>query len=210
VTAGDDPLVAALERARERGYFGPGPVLAHLRHARGYAVVAGDTLGAPPARAVDLGTGGGVPGLVLAHDWPATAWLLVESGRRRSADLEAAVRELGLEPRVVVRAERAEIVGREPRWREAAGLVTARSFGPPALTAEIATGLVAPGGLLIVSEPPDPAPDRWSRAGLEALGFGPPALHTVGGATYAAVHKVATAPPGVPRATKALVKRPAW
>jgi 16S rRNA (guanine527-N7)-methyltransferase len=210
VTAGDDPLVAVFERARDRGYFGPGPVLAHLQHARGFAAVSSDLLGSAPGRAVDLGSGGGVPGLVLAHDWPASSWLLIDSARRRAADLETAVRELALTDRVTVRTERAEVVAHEPDWREAARLVTARSFAAPALTAEVAAGLVAPGGLLVVSEPPEPGPERWPVSSLKALGFGPPVFRTVGGASYAAVPKVSAAPRSVPRPTKALVKRPAW
>ncbi len=52
---------------------------------------------------------------------------------------------------VVARAEEAA------RWPEFDGqfdLVTARSFGPPAVTAECAVRFLKPGGVLIVSEPP--------------------------------------------------------
>jgi 16S rRNA (guanine527-N7)-methyltransferase len=53
----------------------------------------------------------------------------------------------------------------------------ARSFGPPAVTAECAAGFLPVGGLLVVSEPPaDDEPEgRWPPAGLAELGFGPAA-----------------------------------
>src|SRR5690606_21759798 len=64
---------------------------------------------------------------------------------------------------------RAEEVGRS-RWRGRAEAVIARSFGPPAATAECAAPLLRGGGLLVVSEPPDDV-DRWPAAGLAALGL---------------------------------------
>jgi 16S rRNA (guanine527-N7)-methyltransferase len=208
--SGDDALVARLERARDHGYFGPGPVLAHLAHARGFGAVAERVAGRVPARAVDLGSGGGVPGLVLAWDWPTSVWLLVDAGQRRAADLEAAVADLGLTARVAVRTARAEDVAHEPNHRERADLVTARSFAPPAVTAEIATGLVAPGGWVIVSEPPGGDPERWPEAELAGFGFGPAELVVVDARTYAALPKRSAAPETVPRPTRRLVKRPAW
>jgi 16S rRNA (guanine527-N7)-methyltransferase len=205
----DDQLVAFLEHARQRGYFGPGPIAAHVGHARGFVAVAEQLLCRPPVAVVDLGTGGGVPGLVLAAAWPAAQVTLVEAARRRSADLAAAARAL-FGDRVVVRAERAEVVAHDHRLREAAELVTARSFGPPALTAEIATGFLAVGGVLIVSEPPGGDGDRWPPEGVAELGFGAPEQHEVGGATYVALPKAQLAPAAAPRPTRPLVKRPAW
>ena len=78
------------------------------------------------------------PGLVLAVDWPECHWLFVDASGRRTADLSLAVQELGLVSRVVVRTARAEDLAHEPDLREAADLVTARSFAAPAITAEIA------------------------------------------------------------------------
>ncbi|SMO95863.1 16S rRNA (guanine(527)-N(7))-methyltransferase RsmG [Paracoccus laeviglucosivorans] len=44
----------------------------------------------------DIGSGGGLPGLVLAISRPALAVTLVESDQRKSAFLRTAIRELGL------------------------------------------------------------------------------------------------------------------
>ena len=206
----DAALVAQLERAWGHGALGPGPVAAHLAHARGFGVVAQEVVGGVPARAVDLGTGGGVPGLVLAVDWPECHWLFVDASGRRTADLSLAVQELGLVSRVVVRTARAEDLAHEPDLREGADLVTARSFAAPAITAEIATGLVVPGGWVIVSEPPGSDPDRWPEAALAGFGFGPAEVQVVEGGTYAALPKRAAASAELPRPTRRLVKRPAW
>ena len=159
---------------------------------------------------VDLGTGGGVPGLVLAWDWPSARIELIDASERRAANLRHAVVDLGVESRVRVHAARAELLAHDPRLREAADLVTARSFGPPALTAEIGAGFATVGGMLVVSEPPGGDPARWPEADLESLGLGPVQIVTAAGRSYAAFRKTAGLESGAPRSTKQLAKRPAW
>jgi 16S rRNA (guanine527-N7)-methyltransferase len=132
-------------------------VEAHIEHAEGFVIAAAGT---PPTTAVDLGSGGGVPGLVLALRWPASSWTLVDSAERRCRFLEEASVELGLARRVRVAQGRAEVLGRDAALRGAFGLVTARSFGPPSVTAECAAPFLEVGGSLLVSEPPASAP-RW-------------------------------------------------
>jgi len=153
--------------AQRLGFLGPGPVAEHVTHARRLLAVLPDH-----GRSVDLGTGGGVPGLVLALLTPGLQWTLVESQRRRSAWLHEAVQRLSLQDRVEVLAERAELVGRGP-LRGVAAVVTARSFAAPGITAECAAPLLAVGGHLWVAEPPEPVPGRWPEAGLAQLGLAP-------------------------------------
>jgi 16S rRNA (guanine527-N7)-methyltransferase len=167
-------------------------------------------LGHLPAAVVDLGTGGGVPGLVLAWDWPRARIELVDANARRGDHLRQAITDLGIESRVRVHTARAEIVAHDPALRESAELVTARSFGPPALTAEVGAGFAAIGGLLVVSEPPGGDVGRWPAASLDLLGFGPPQLVSTGGRSYAAIRKTVGTATTVPRSTKQLAKRPAW
>ena len=71
-------------------------------------------------------------------------------------------------PNVTVVRARAEDAGRDPGLRGAFGLVTARSFGPPPVTAECAAPFLAVDGRLVVSEPPDGA-DRWPADGVALL-----------------------------------------
>lgn len=72
---------------------------------------------------------------------------------------------------------RAESAARRPDLREQMDSVVARSFGPPAVTAECATGFLRLGGRLVVSEPPgeEAGPTvRWPEEKLDVLGLGPP------------------------------------
>ena len=79
-------------------------------------------------------------------------------------------------------------------------MVTARSFAEPAVTAEIAAGLVAVGGVLVVSEPPEPDdPAGGPRAGLADLGFAPPpGLSAATPGTFVVIEKVAATRRGTP------------
>lgn len=181
-----DALHEVLRRSREFGFLGPGPVEDHVRHALAFA----ELVALPPARALDLGAGGGLPGLVLAvRHWPACRWTFVDAQRKRTDFLEDAVVALGLGDRVEIVTERAEVVGRIPEHRGAYDLVVARSFGPPAVTAECAAPLLRPGGILVVSEPPTGSAGRWPDAPLAELGLvepttgvvdGSPPIHLVG------------------------------
>jgi hypothetical protein len=133
-------------------------------------------LPAGEGRVLDLGSGGGLPGLVVATERPGLELTLLEARQRASQFLREAVGSLGLNGVVVVEA-RAEEAARRPDLREAFDGVLSRSFGPPAVTAECAVGFLQPGGRLVVSEPPadeGPSSCRWPIDGLGELGFGPP------------------------------------
>lgn len=203
-------LVEVLEAARDRGFLGPGPVAAHVSHAHGFARVAERALGAPPETFCDLGTGGGVPGLVLAADWPEAAGMFVEANARRGRALRGAVERLGWTGRIEVVEARAEDVGHRAEYRERAAAVVARSFAGPAATAEIATGLVALGGVLVVSEPPGSDARRWPDEQLALLGFGAARVEVVEQGTYAVMQKSAIAPNEFPRGVGRPTKRPLW
>jgi 16S rRNA (guanine527-N7)-methyltransferase len=210
VSSGAALLLEVLERARAAGSLGPGPVETHVGHSEGFAEAAEAALGRIPATFLDLGTGGGVPGLVLSLRWTGARGFFVDSNQRRCAALREAVAFLGLGDRVEVIEERAEVVGRPGPHREQFEVVTARSFAEPAVTAEIAAGLVAVGGMLVVSEPPDPARDRWPDAGLAELGFGPAEPVERSQAHFVVARKTAGAPERFPRAVGRPAKRPLW
>ncbi|HSH61196.1 MAG TPA: RsmG family class I SAM-dependent methyltransferase [Acidimicrobiales bacterium] len=172
-----EALVEVLAYARRSGFLGPGPLERHLRHCQGF-LSAGNR--GRRGVVVDLGSGGGVPGLVLALAWPESTVVLLDANERRTRFLQSAAERLGLSaPRVEVVRERAEVVGRQDRWRSVADLVVARGFGPPAVVAECGAPLLSLGGRLIVSEPPGGGQGRWPQTGLSALGLvaGPPERH---------------------------------
>jgi 16S rRNA (guanine527-N7)-methyltransferase len=173
-----DQLSAVLERSRQLGFLGPGHPDAHRAHTQAFVAAWDARHEVPPARVCDLGAGGGVPGLVLAVHWDRARIVLLEAARRRCAFLEDAIAALGLRATTSVAEGRAEDLARTLDLEGAFELVTARSFGTPAVVAECAARLLAPGGVLMVAEPPDDARTaaRWPDEGLAVLGLGPATL----------------------------------
>jgi 16S rRNA (guanine527-N7)-methyltransferase len=106
---------------------------------------------------------------------PERSLVLLDASQRRTAFLREAVERLDISSRVEVITARAEAAARDPHLRGRFDAVVARSFGPPAVTAECAAGFLPAGGVLLVSEPPsgEDTPVRWPDAGLADLGFGP-------------------------------------
>lgn len=77
-------------------------------------------------RALDLGSGGGLPGIPLAIMRPDMAWTLVDSVAKKARFLEETASALGLK-NVRVDSRRAEVLGRDPAFREQFHVVTARA-----------------------------------------------------------------------------------
>ncbi len=204
--AGDDGLLALLAEARRLGFLGPAPILDHIAHASAY-LGALDEL--PLGRALDLGSGGGVPGLILALARPSSCWVLLDASARRTAFLERAVRSLVLGGRVQVVTGRAEEVGRRSDHRGSYQAVVARSFGRPAVVAECAAPLLAVGGHLMVSEPPQGGQNRWPDQGLSSLGLRQVASST-GDGRLALLHQERLCPERYPRRVGVPGKRPLW
>lgn len=92
--------------------------------------------------AIDLGSGGGFPGLVLAIA-TGVHFELVEADRRKATFLREAVRITGAT--ATVHCERAEDILLSP-----ALLVTARAFAPLGKTLELAHRLLAPGAVVLL------------------------------------------------------------
>lgn len=196
---GGEALVRVLERGRGLGFLGPGAVEDHVVHSRGFV----DGLDEMSGLMVDLGSGGGVPGLIVAVERPDLRMVLLEAMDKRCRFLEWAVGELQLTGRVVVVEARAEDAGRgELRGRATA--VLSRGFGPPAVVAECAAPLLRITGRLIVSEPPGGA-DRWPASELAELGLGP-ATRAAG--NVAVLEQVSLCPERFPRRVGIPRKRP--
>jgi 16S rRNA (guanine527-N7)-methyltransferase len=160
-------LINALEQARSWGFLGDGALDVHIAHAHGFGDAAESLQSGPsaqasessggspsPGRWLDLGSGGGIPGLILAHRWSDREAVLLDSNERRARFLEQVVEDQGWAGRVTVVTDRAEAAGRVEGLRGSFSLVVARSFGPPAITAECGAPFLRLGGFLIVSEPP--------------------------------------------------------
>jgi 16S rRNA (guanine527-N7)-methyltransferase len=154
-------LIAALTDAQRLGFLGARPIDEVIDHARGFvrALAADDTV----TSVLDLGSGGGVPGLVIAHDLPATRVTLLDRRAKRTDVLERVVRRLSWDDRVSVVCQDVTRFGPDGTF----DAVVARGFGPPEFTLTAAARLVRVGGLIVISEPPDH--DRWDDALLHRL-----------------------------------------
>jgi len=170
---------------------------------------------APPL-IVDLGSGPGIPGLVIAAALGRTRVVLVEGSVRRAAFLEDWVARLGLGNRVEVYEGRAEAVGRDVAWRGHAAGVVARGFGTSAVVAECAAPLLALGGVLVVSDPPADNrlrgelpwdEERWPLDQLSELGLQPGRRYRAP-FSVAVMVKVAATPERYPRRVGVPAKRP--
>lgn len=172
----DDDLVHVLSEIQRRGAIGRIPIIDAVAHAdRFVAALPASTPEAPIRRLVDLGSGGGLPGLVIAARRRDLSVTLIERRSKRADLLRYGVRSLGLVDSVVV--VDGDIAGFTRALREradsterAVDVVTARSYGPPLVVLADATPLLRPGGVVLISEPPDTTAARWTPAELAALG----------------------------------------
>jgi 16S rRNA (guanine527-N7)-methyltransferase len=100
------------------------------------------------AHVVDVGSGGGLPGLPLAMARSDLRVTLLEASQRKGAFLVQATAKLALRNTAVLRG-RAEDAGRDPRHREQFDVATARAVAPFPVLAELCLPLVRVGGLML-------------------------------------------------------------
>jgi 16S rRNA (guanine527-N7)-methyltransferase len=105
-------------------------------------------------RLVDVGSGGGMPGLPLKIAFPQLHVTLVESIGKKAAFLKETVAQLGLRDVEVV-AERAETVSRDPEHRDTYDWATARAVGSLPVVIELCAPFLAPGGLMVAQRSGD-------------------------------------------------------
>lgn len=120
-------------------------------------------LQSPPGhQVIDIGTGGGFPGIPVAiarPDWQVT---LLDSTRKKVAFLHQLILDLGLE-NVETVCDRAEGAGQNVHHRETYDLALIRAVGPAAVCAEYALPLVKLGGLAVLYR------GQWQAADTKAL-----------------------------------------
>jgi 16S rRNA (guanine527-N7)-methyltransferase len=130
----------------------------------------------PAARVADVGSGAGLPGLVLAIARPDVEVTLVEPLLRRVAWLEEVTKDLDLANVVVVRARAEEL---PTEW---ADIATARAVAPLAKLTAWCLPLVKPGGLMLAIKGRSAAEElRESSSLLPALGAVSWGVREIGG-----------------------------
>jgi 16S rRNA (guanine527-N7)-methyltransferase len=150
-----DRLAALLAGARHNLVSRRERAAVRAVHVPECTAVAGLLPLAMGTRWMDLGTGGGLPGLVLAIVRPDVSWTLVDA---RTKKVEA-VRDFAIElelDNVVAVAGRAEALGHDVRFRERFDGVVSRAVARLTVVAELSRGFVRPGGWVVAVKGP-----RW-------------------------------------------------
>jgi 16S rRNA (guanine527-N7)-methyltransferase len=144
---------------------------------------------------VDVGSGGGAPGIPLAASLPDREVTLLEAERRKADFLQRWVGEL---PNLRV------VWGRvEEQPTDQFGVAVAKALAPPAVAAEWCLPLILPGGAAILWVGPSAEVDRVARV-AEALAAAPPEEHD----GLLVIRKLGPTPEGFPRRPGMARKRP--
>ncbi len=98
---------------------------------------------------IDLGTGGGLPGLVLAIACPEFSVFLLDATGKKVVFLDSVIQELGLGNTTTIHA-RAEEIGHQPRYRNAFDIVTARAVSTLPALLELGLPLLRMDGHLLL------------------------------------------------------------
>ena len=130
-------------------------------------VLEADALAAvlhPFGRWMDLGTGGGLPGLVLAARFPEVAWTLVDATAKKVAAVASFAATLGLDNVVVVHSP-AETLAHDPAHRGSYDGVVSRAVAPMPTLAELSRGFLKADGRMVAVKGP-----RWEEEVEAAAG----------------------------------------
>ena len=162
-------------------------------------------------KVVDVGSGGGLPGLPLKIARPNLSMTLIEADQAKAAFLVRACATLGLSDVEVV-ARRAEELGQDPLYREAFDVAVARALAPMPVLVELCLPLVKVGGRLLAQKTETEDVDGAARA-IDAMGgvlqdviAAPSAARRSG--TVVIVDKVRSTPPVYPRRSGVPARKP--
>ena len=144
---------------------------------------------------VDVGSGNGSPGLVLASNLPDREVTLLDSNKRKAVFLESAAADF---PNVTVVRARAE-----EQETDRFGVAVAKALAPPAIALEWVLPLVREGGAAVLWLGPSVDLDMLSRVSGQLGGASVEERNGLGVA-----RKIASTPAGFPRRPGVARKRP--
>ena len=173
----------------------------HVDEALQLLAVAAPSQG---SRVVDIGSGGGVPGLVMSIVRPDLRMTMLEADTRKSGFLIHVAGTLRLRS-VEVETIRAEDAGRRAASRETFDIATSRAAAPPDVLCELALPLLRVGGDLYALVSDAPATLTSCAAAAAACGGGVPEAPAPG---VLRVEKVAPSPEEYPRRSGVPGRRP--
>jgi 16S rRNA (guanine527-N7)-methyltransferase len=185
-------LLDVLDEAQQLGLLGPRPLEEHVE-----AILPMAAWIANGARVVDLGAGGGIPGLVLAHLASGSTWVLLDRRQRSGDFLSRAVARLDLAARVEVLCADVATVAHQPEMRGSFDTAVSRGFARPAVTLECAAPLLRVGGLALSTARDDDADWPGEDGVLTRLGMVAEPNATTG--VVRAARQVSPCPPKYPR-----------
>lgn len=166
---------AQLVRSGPNGLFSAGDLSRIEAHAEDGVAGADLIRGLGASSIVDIGSGGGVPGIQLAIELDHATVHLVESQGWKADFLRTCARALGLESRLRVWAERVEEVP-QLIGRECVDVGVARAVAAPGVVAEYLAPLIRPGGHLVLWSTAAQAADLDPTPGQRRLGLGEPSV----------------------------------
>jgi 16S rRNA (guanine527-N7)-methyltransferase len=165
-------------------------------------------------RILDLGSGGGFPGLPVAAALAGASVTLLEPIGKKAAFLRTVVEATGQADRVTVVAARAEALAADPARRAGWSIVTARAVAATADLVELAFPLLEPGGVLVAWKRGELGAElAAARRAVDALGGGSlevddVAIEGLGGHRLVRVTRGGRVPGGYPRDPAARRRRP--
>jgi 16S rRNA (guanine527-N7)-methyltransferase len=166
-------LEPVLKAAQKIGALSGAPIEQIISHALWFA----KAIPSSAKRVVDLGSGAGVPGLIIAFDRPELEIVLVDRRSGRTDSLTRSVLALDLGARVSVKCAEISDLIRDGKFFKQFDAAVSRGLGPPLETLRLSRDLVKPGGVVIISEPPPDTQSRWNSGDVLNLGLEGPIRH---------------------------------
>ena len=152
-------LLVVFERAKQLGFIGRNAdfdfeVSHSLKFGRVAFEVLSNSKELKSLKCLDIGSGGGLPALVVSVAWKQPFWTLCEISTRRCDFLEWAIRHLDVSSRTTICNTSIEVLADNSDHQDRYDIVTVRAFAPVPEVLDVSLSLVKASGFLLISNPP--------------------------------------------------------